>query len=185
MDQPIVTYPRAEARAAEAVEQARHLRDAAEVIRRLAAGLTYHPVTGRRPQASPELLDALAAVERVVRAIQEGAEARAIGQISVSDAFGAEQVRRGHAAVEGGVETVVSALGVLRQVLEARDDATLDAPYGRGAPSRHHPGALCTIVAERVEDLARALEVAAVVWANLALRTDQGDPPSPRKLIPG
>ncbi|MDR7521742.1 MAG: hypothetical protein QN168_04675 [Armatimonadota bacterium] len=185
MDQPILTRPPAEAWAAEAVGQAQHLRDAAEVIRRLAAGLTYHPVTGRRPQASPELLDALAAVERVVRMIQQGAEARGLDQIVASDAFGAEQVRCSHAAVEGGVQAVVSALGVLRQVLEAREDATLDAPYGRGAPARHHPGALCTIVAERVEDLARALEVAAVTWANLALRTDQGDPPSPRKWIPG
>lgn len=139
--------------AAALAAQATRLRQAATLLRRHAGHLTYHPVTARRPQPSPELLAALAEVEVVVRDVQQ-----------------AHDLHRDHAAVDRGAQVVLAALEVLRPMLgpngPAGDDATLDAPYGVSAPKRHHPGALCTIVAERVEGLAGALEVAAIAMAN-------------------
>jgi hypothetical protein len=71
--------------------------------------------------------------------------------------------------VDQGAQLTAAAITVLRDVLAVTDTdgATIDAPYGRGAPRRQHPGALCTIVAERAETLARALESLAIISANL------------------
>jgi hypothetical protein len=163
----------ADVSAASAAAQAIRLRRAAARIRLRAGHLTYHPTTDRRPRPGPELLAALAEVEQVVNDIQQGAEERAREAFAASRAAGGAQgeaLHRGHAAVDQGTQVVLAALGVLRSVLGiggGDDSATLDAPYGSSAPSRHHPGALCTIVAERVEALARALEVVAIIQANL------------------
>ncbi len=156
-------------RAVAAVAQAQRLLQAAAAIRRFAGGLTYHPMTGRRPQTSPQLLAALAAVDGVVQEIQRAADDRAREEVAVAASGGvvAGQIRLGHAAVDEGVQTVTAALDVLRGALAAADGAVLDAPYGHGAPSRVHPGALCTLIAERVESLASALEASAIVKANL------------------
>ena len=126
-------------------------------------------MTGRRSQVTPQLLAALAAVEQVLKEIQRAADERAREEVAVAasgDAI-AGQIRLGHATVDEGVQTVTAALDVLRGTLAAPDGAVLDAPYGRGAPSGIHPGALCTMIAERVESLAAALEVSAIVKANL------------------
>lgn len=137
-------------------------------IRHQAGQLTYHPMTGRRPHVTPELIGALASVEQVVKGINRAADERArdeVAAVSLGQA-GVEQMRLGHAAVDEGVAAVVAAVDILRSELASPDGAVLDAPYGRGAPVRYHPGALCTMIAERVERLARALEVAAIVKAN-------------------
>jgi len=65
------------------------------------------------------------------------------------------------------VQVTAAALEMLRGILATPDGAALDAPYGSSAPRRHHPGALCTIVAERAEGLATALETVAVLKANV------------------
>lgn len=158
--------------AAAAAARAARLRRAAARIRLHAGHLTYHPTMDRRPQPAPTLLAAVAEVEQVVNDVQQGTEERAREEFAASTAAGAqvEALHRGHAAVDRGTQVVLAALDVLRGVLGVGgegDGATIDAPYGSSAPSRHHPGALCTIVAERVEGLARALEVAAIVKANL------------------
>jgi len=159
--------------AAAAAARATRLRRAAARIRLHAGHLTYHPTTDRRPHPAPKLLAAVAEVEQVVNDVQQGTEERAREEFAASAAAGGAQVEalhRGHAAVDRGTQVVLAALDVLRGVLGDGGEgagATIDAPYGSSAPSRHHPGALCTIVAERVEGLARALEVAAIVKANL------------------
>ncbi len=150
------------------VAQAQRLQQAAVVIRRQAGRLTYHPMTGQRPNATPELLETLASVEHVVKEIQQAASARATDEVTAASSgqAGVEHMRLGHAAVDQGVAAVATAVDVLRGALTSPDGAVLDAPYGRGAPAGYHPGALCTIIAERVERLARALEGAAIVKAN-------------------
>lgn len=149
--------------------QAQRLLRAAASIRRVSGRLTYHPVSGRRPQHSPELLSALAGVERVIKEIQQTADERSREEVALSAAGAApvEQIRLSHAAIDQGVQVITTTLEVLRATLADAGSATLDAPYGRGAPARHHPGALCTMIAERVERLATALEVAAILKANL------------------
>lgn len=147
--------------------QAARLRRAAATIRREAGGLSYHPATGRRPQASPVLLAALDEVERAVREVQRGAQERAADGTALEDAARADGLRAADAAVDASVGVVVAAADVLRGVLPGERDASVDAPYGASAPRRPHPGALATLLAERVEELARALEVAAIIRANL------------------
>jgi hypothetical protein len=157
--------------AAAAAAQAARLRRAAARIRLDAGHLTYHPTTDRRPRPGPKLLAAVAEVEQVVNDVQQGTEERAREAFAASAAAGAQvdALHRSHAAVDQAAQVVLAALDVLRGVLGIGSDvdgATIDAPYGSSAPSRHHPGALCTIVAERVEGLARTLEVAAIGKAN-------------------
>jgi len=158
-----------DARAAEAADQARRLRAAAATIRRLSRGLRYHPSIGQRPQPSPDLLSALEEIAQVVEDVRRGADGRAGEERALVEAAGdaVEAVRAGHAAVEKGAEVTLAALSALRGLFQRLDEASLDAPYGRGAPTRHHPGALCTMVAERAESLALALETVTIRKANL------------------
>ncbi len=182
-------------RAAALVAQAARLQQAAITIRRQAGHLTYHPMTGQRPHAGPELLEALASVEQIVKEIQRAAGERAGDEVAAASSgqAGVEHMRFGHAAVDQGVAAVATVVDVLRSALASPDGAVLDAPYGRGAPAGHHPGALCTMIAERVERLARALEIAAIVKANLGREGGSiaarpggwGSYCNPRKPVPG
>jgi hypothetical protein len=158
-----------DAAAVAAVAQAERLRRAAVLIRRRAGGLTYHPMTGARPSPAPALLAALADVDEVVKDVQRGTDGRAREEAAVSAAGDprAERLRAGHGAVDQAAQAVLAALEVLRGSLSARDRASVDAPYGHSAPVQYHPGALCTMVAERVEGLVQALETVAVERANL------------------
>jgi hypothetical protein len=125
---------------------------------------------GERPAPPAELLPALEELQLVVSEIQQGAEGRAQEEEAVA-ATGdtrAEPLRAGHAAVDQGGQVVLAALNVLCGLLTSHDGASLDAPYGLGSPVRVHPGAMCTIVAERAEHLARELETAAIIKANVA-----------------
>jgi hypothetical protein len=159
-----------DARAAAAAAQAQRLRQAAAVNRRLSRGLQYHPATGQRPPLSPGLSSALEEIEQTIIAVgraagERDADERALA--AAAPASAAEAVRAGHAAVDQGAQVALAALAVLRELLQHRDGASVDAPYGRGAPTRHHPGALATMVAERAEDLALALETVTITKANL------------------
>jgi hypothetical protein len=156
-------------RAAAAAVQAARLRQAAARVRRHAGGLTYHPMTGTRPRVPDDLMDALAGVAQIVQDIQRGTDDRAMDEVAAAEAGDprAGRLRMGHAAVDHGVQAVLAATEVLRGVLAANGGASVDAPYGSGSPTRHHPGALCTLVAERIEALAQALETVTIVKANL------------------
>jgi hypothetical protein len=163
-------------RAAAASELARQLRDAARMIRHWGGELRYHPLTGERPKAPGAFLDAMTAVESVALAIQQGAPERSLDEAALTnaataDAADAAAVRAGHASLDERTRTVIAAVAVLRTVLgEASREASVDAPYGSGAPRRHHPGALSTIVAARVEDLVLSLESIAILKANFSRR---------------
>jgi hypothetical protein len=119
------------------------------------------------------MLTAVAEVEQVVTEVQREAEqrARALSAASEAPDLRTDRLQRHHAETDRMIQLVLTALAALRGAL--RDDgglsrATIDAPYGRSAASTAHPGALSTIVAERVEGLARSLELGAIATANLA-----------------
>jgi len=155
--------------AAAAVDHARRLRQSAVVLRRLAGTMKYHPITGQRSEPSAALTDALDAAAQVLNEIQRGAAERAEEE-SFFDARGeaiATQIRAGHESLEQRAQVTAAAIEVLRTVLATQDGEALDAPYGGSAPRRHHPGALCTIVAERAESLALALETVAILKVNI------------------
>lgn len=171
-----MSHPFSDERAASSATLAGRLRAAATVIRRHAGSLTYHPAARQTPTASSDLEAAFAEVERLVREIREGATERTADEGAPGAANAAEPLRRAHADLDRTAEAVVSTLAVLRGMLGAPDEASLDAPYGRGAPRRHHPGALCTILAERLEYLAHVLQTSTILKANLY---------RPRNLMPG
>jgi hypothetical protein len=150
--------------------QAGRLREAARTLRHLSGRIKYHPTTGVKPLPTPGLTGALEAIEQVLNELQRSAGERADEETALSDLgdAAARQIRFGGEAVERGAQVAAAAIEVLRGVLSASEGATLDAPYGHGAPRRHHPGALCTIVAERAESLASALEASAIAKVNLA-----------------
>jgi hypothetical protein len=174
MDQdPQTLAPGLAQHAAAAAQQAHRLRQTAVALRRLAGAMKYHPVTRQRPEPPAALTGALEVLEQVLNEMHRGAAERAEDQ-AVLDARGvalAARIRAGHEVLEQQAQVMGVTLEVLRALLTAGDDAALDAPYGRSAPRRHHPGALCTIVAERAEDLARAIETLAVLKANVPADT--------------
>ena len=161
--------------AAEAARAAR-LRRAAVTLRGQAATLKYHPATGQKPRAGAVLTAALDTMTQILNDLQRGAAQRADDAASAAAATAAvaergeasaRAVRQAHADVDQGAQVTAAAIEVLRRVLAESDGATSDAPYGHRAPRRQHPGALCTIVAERAEGLARSLESLAILTANL------------------
>lgn len=170
MDQePHTILPEIAHRAAREADLARRLRGAAVTLRRLAGTMKYHPVTGARPTPSTALTAGLDALSHVLNEIDRGAAERAEEETFLDARGGpiAREIRAGHASLMQQVQVTAAALEVLRGILATPDGAALDAPYGSSAPRRHHPGALCTIVAERAEGLATALETVAVLKANV------------------
>lgn len=156
-------------RAAADAARAARLRRAAVVLRGQAGTLKYHPVTGEKPRAGAALVAALEAMAHVLNDLQRDAAQRAGDEAAAAarNPDAAPSIRRAFAGLDEHVRLLGAAADVLRGALADGDEATLDAPYGHGAPRRQHPGALCTIVAERAERLAQALEWAAVMVANL------------------
>jgi hypothetical protein len=157
-------------RAAADVARAARLRRAAAALRARGGALTYQPLTGEKPRAGADLTAALAVLAQVLNDLQRDAVQRAgvEAAITARGETAALTVRRAYAEVDDHARLVGAAVEVLRGLLADSDGATLDAPYGHGAPRRPHPGALCTVVAERAERLAQALESAAVLVANLS-----------------
>lgn len=157
-------------RAAAEAGLARRLREAGLTLRRLAGAVTYHPSTGARPRPSATLNAALESLSAMLNEIDRGAAERAADD-AVLDGYGgplAPQIRAGHQALMHHLQATAAALQVLRAALTGSDGAAIDAPYGASAPRHPHPGAMCTVVAERAEHLATALETVAVLKANVA-----------------
>ena len=168
--QPPAVAPSIARRAADAAAQAARLRQAARTLRQLAGTIKYHPATGQRPVPTAALTGALEALTLVLNEIQRDAVERSRDEAAVAalDDAAAARVRFGHMAVDQGAQFTAAAVEVLWGMLTSSDDATLDAPYGHGAPKRPHPGALSTVVAERAEHLATALETVTILKANLS-----------------
>jgi len=172
MDQEPHTIPSAIVhRAAIEAGLARRLREAAVTLRRLAGTMKYHPITGARPASSAALTAGLDELSVVLNEIDRGAAERAEAEAFLNARGGpmAREIRAGHESLMHQVQVTAAALEVLRGLLATPDGAALDAPYGSSAPRRHHPGALCTMVAERAESLATALETVAVLKANVPM----------------
>jgi len=170
MDQePHTILPEIAHRAAVEADLARRLRGAAVTLRRLAGTMKYHPVTGARPTPSTALTVGLDVLSHVLNEIDRGAAERAEEEAFLNARGGpmAREIGAGHESLMQQVQVTAAALEVLRGLLTTPDGAALDAPYGSSAPRRHHPGALCTMVAERAEGLATALEIVAVLKANV------------------
>lgn len=67
-----------------------------------------------------------------------------------------------------------AALDIFTQAALHPEPASLDAPYGHGAPRRVHPGAQCTWVAERAEELAIDLSAVTLRKENLLWDSNEG-----------
>ncbi len=168
-DQHFADYTSADARAATSVEHARRLRRTAAALRERAVRIKHNPATGQAPRDTSDLPSLLEDVDQALRAIQKGADERARDEATAGGTdggAGAETIRARHAAIEQITQAASVAVAVLRELLLSPGGATLDAPYGHGAPVRHHPGAICSIIAERAESLAGALEAAAIIKVN-------------------
>ncbi|MDI6772945.1 MAG: hypothetical protein QME77_10220 [bacterium] len=175
-DQHIADYTPTGARAATSVEHARRLRHTAASLRERAARIKHNPATGLATGDVSDLQALLESADQLLRAVQKGADERSRDEAAMGDVVGdtggdtgAETIRARHAAIEQNAQAASVAVAVLRELLRSPGGVTLDAPYGHGAPLRHHPGALCAIIAERAESLAGALEAAAIIKANAAL----------------
>lgn len=172
-DQHPADYTPAGARAATAFEHAGRLRRAAASLRERAARIKHNPATGLAPGGISDLPALLENADQLLSAVQKGADERSRDEAAAGDTqggsgrnTGAETIRARHAVIEQNAQEASAAVAVLRELLRSPGGAALDAPYGHGAPLRHHPGAICAIIAERVESLAGALEAAAIIKAN-------------------
>src|SRR3972149_9009175 len=127
------------------------LRRAAVMLRGQAGTLKYHPATGQKPRAGPELTAALDTMAQVLNDLQRGAAQRADDEAAIAARSGAtvRAVRQAHMDVDQGGQLTGAAIAVLRGVLADTDGATIDAPYGRGAPPRPPPPALAAPLAAR------------------------------------
>lgn len=170
-----------DSRSAAASAGALDLQQAAAALRNVGSSLRYSPAmrlspeSAAGPRLTPEIDDALSEIERVLRGIQRDADERAAEEAAVLESPAGPHVRRGHAALECALQAVIAGIDSLRRALEVGEEASLDAPYGRSAPSGVHPGALCATVADRAEALALAARAVAVLKANLA-RAGQSAP---------
>lgn len=80
-----------------------------------------------------------------------------------------DDIQRGHATAREAARLLRSALEIFDRSVMHPETASLDAPYGSGAPNRVHPGAQCTWVAERAEWVARELADVTLRKENLLL----------------
>jgi len=140
----------------------------AAVFRRYAGEFEYHPQTGIQGHVGSDLLDAAAKLREGLAAVSALAgrwDQELIWLRSVDPTAPAEALQRDHAAVRAAIGQLRTSLEAFQRVVVDGERASLDAPYGAGAPRSVHPGALCTWVAERAESLARGL-------ANVSLRKE-------------
>lgn len=156
----------------EGLRLAQRLREAATVFRRYAGELKYHPQTGVEGRIGQDLLDAAATIRETLTAIAAMAVRwdEEVAWLQSLDAHMlVDDLQRGHAAVRDGIRLVSAALEIFEQAVLHPETASLDAPYGHGAPRRVHPGAQCTWVAERAEELAVTLSAVTLRKANMLL----------------
>jgi hypothetical protein len=152
----------------EALRLAEALHPWAAVFRRYAGELKYHPQTGIQGHIGSELLDAAAKMRDGLAAVSALAarwDQELIWLRTADPAAPAEELQRDHSAVRGAIAQLRTSLEGFQRFVVEGERASVDAPYGAGAPRRVHPGALCTWVAERAESLARGL-------ANVSLRKE-------------
>ena len=151
---------------------AQRLRDASVTFRRYAGELKYHPQTGIQGHAGEDLPAAAAAIRDVldeVEAIARQWNEEIIWLRSQNARMPMEDVHQGHTRVREAIRLVRTALDVFSRAALHPEPASLDAPYGHGAPRRVHPGAQCTWVAERAEELAVELSRVTFRKENLLL----------------
>ncbi len=156
----------------EALRLAEGLRTAARVFRRYAGELKYHPQTGLQGTIGLDLMDAASRMRDAVAAITTLAsrwDQELMWLRSVIPNCPADELQRGHAAAREALARLRAALEIFHRVVLEPERASLDAPYGAGAPRRVHPGAQCTWVAERADGLARELSSATLLKENLLL----------------
>ncbi|MDR7475462.1 MAG: hypothetical protein QN175_10705 [Armatimonadota bacterium] len=157
--------------AAEMNDAAVRLEAAAAVVRRHAGGLRYHPHTGITTPPGIEMRQALAYMRESLTRLPVWVEAFAREDSAGTPSVLPAEVVEGPPRLVALADALRSALEALEGVLTQPERATLDAPYGLGAPRRPHPGALASWVAERAEALARELAMQAILRANLTLPT--------------
>jgi len=161
---------------AEALRLAEDVRQAARVFRRHAGELKYHPESGLEGGVPADLTAAAVRMRSLVTAAsaivgrwdQELIWIRAIDPDSPAD-----ELQRGHSAAREALTQLRAAVEVFDRAIAERERASLDAPYGAGAPRRVHPGAQCTWVAERADSLARELSTVTLQKENLLLVAEQ------------
>lgn len=156
----------------QALRLAQRLREISRVFRRYAGELKYHPQTGLQGHVGQDLLDAAAALRDVLEAVA-GLSARwdeELAWLRQRDPQApVEEVQREHAEAREAARLTRAALEVFEQAVTRPETASLDAPYGAGAPRRVHPGAQCTWVAQRAEQLATTLSAVTLHKENLLL----------------
>jgi len=156
----------------EALRLATRLRQSATVFRRYAGELKYHPQSGIEGVIGPDLEAAAAAIRETMTSITSLAS-RWDEEITwlrlVNPALPVDDIQQGHAATREAIRLLRAALEIFERTVGAPETASLDAPYGAGAPRRVHPGAQCTWVAERADGLARELSNVSLRKENLQL----------------
>jgi hypothetical protein len=156
----------------EALRAATRVREAATVFRRYAGEIRYHPQTGMEGSIGPDLGAAASAVREGITAITALAS-RWDEEITwlrlINPTLPVDDIQRGHAVSREAIRLLRAALEIFERAVRAPETATLDAPYGAGAPRRVHPGAQCTWVAERADGLARELSNVTLGKENLLL----------------
>jgi hypothetical protein len=158
---------------AEALDLAQAFRKAAPVFRRYAGELKYHPQTGLRGHIGRDLLDAAALLRNKLNVLNDVAAQWVDEEAwlrSLDANLRLDDVHSGHSAAREAARRTKAALEIFERTALHPEPATLDAPYGHGAPRRVHPGAQCTWVAERAEDLAREVSTVSLRKENLLLR---------------
>ncbi len=169
-------YDRWRATHLEALRLAEGLRETARVCRRYAGELKYHPVSGVEGGVPPDLTAAGSRMRDLVTAVSALAsrwDQELIWVRSIDPNNPADELQRGHSAAREALAQLRAALEVFQRAISEPERASLDAPYGAGAPRRVHPGAQCTWVAERADSLARELSSVTLQKENLLLTTGQ------------
>ncbi len=156
----------------EALRLARALQSAATVFRRYAGTLRYHPQTGLQVPAGGDLLAAATTIRGTLTAVASLAahwDEEITWLRTVDATIPVDDIQRGHAAAREAAGLVRAALDIFDRAMAQPEVASLDAPYGSGAPRRVHPGAQCTWVAERADGLTRELNNVTLRKENLLL----------------
>lgn len=156
----------------EVLRLAQQLRKISAIFRRYAGELKYHPQTGVQGHVGQDLLDAAAALRGTldaIAAITERWDEEIAWLRSLDAQMPADDLQREQAEAREAARLTRAALQIFGQAALHPEPASLDAPYGHGAPRRVHPGAQCTWVAERAEGLAVALSSVTLRVENLLL----------------
>lgn len=152
----------------EALRLGRVLQSAATVFRRYAGELHYLPQSGVKEPVGEDLLQAAARLRDALGAVTATAthwDEEITWMRALDATMPVDDIQRGHAASREAAHLLRAALEIFDRAVLHPETASLDAPYGSGAPRRVHPGAQCTWVAERADGLARDL-------ANVTLRKE-------------